>query len=135
MDHELLVQLQLIVERLGDIQGRMATKEELRALEARMATKEDLQALEDRMTTKMADLEGRMTAKMADLEGRMTAKMANLEGRMATKEELRELETRIMVTLENDVSRRISSLFDGYQMAMEKQYELERRVARLENAG
>ena len=124
MDHELLVQLQLIVERLGDIQGRMATKEELRALEARMATKEDLQALEDRMTTKMADL-----------EGRMTAKMANLEGRMATKEELRELETRIMVTLENDVSRRISSLFDGYQMAMEKQYELERRVARLENAG
>ena len=124
MDHELLEQLQLIVERLGDIQGRMATKEELRALEARMATKEDLQALEDRMTTKMADLEGRMTAKMADLEGRM-----------ATKEELRELETRIMVTLENDVSRRISSLFDGYQMAMEKQYELERRVARLENAG
>ena len=135
MDHELLEQLQLIVERLGDIQGRMATKEELRALEARMATKEDLQALEDRMTTKMADLEGRMTAKMADLEGRMTAKMANLEGRMATKEELRELETRIMVTLENDVSRRIDSLFDGYQMAMEKQYELERRVARLENAG
>ena len=124
MDHELLEQLQLIVERLGDIQGRMATKEELRALEARMATKEDLQALEDRMTAKMADLEGRMTAKMADLEGRM-----------ATKEELRELETRIMVTLENDVSRRISSLFDGYQMAMEKQYELERRVARLENAG
>ncbi len=124
MDRELLEQLQLIVERLGDIQGRMATKEELRALEARMATKEDLQALEDRMTTKMADLEGRMTAKMADLEGRM-----------ATKEELRELETRIMVTLENDVSRRISSLFDGYQMAMEKQYELERRVARLENAG
>ena len=134
MDHELLEQLQLIVERLGDIQGRMATKEELRALEARMATKEDLQALEDRMTTKMADLEGRMTAKMADLEGRMTAKMANLEGRMATKEELRELETRIMVTLENDVSRRIESLFDGYQMAMEKQYELERRVARLEAA-
>ena len=76
MDRELLEQLQLIVERLGDIQGRMATKEELR-----------------------------------------------------------ELETRIMVTLENDVSRRISSLFDGYQMAMEKQYELERRVARLENAG
>ena len=124
MDRELLEQLQLIVDRLGDIQGRMATKEELRALEARMATKEDLQALEDRMTTKMADLEGRMTARMADLEGRM-----------ATKEELRELETRIMVTLENDVSRRISSLFDGYQMAMEKQYELERRVARLENAG
>ena len=123
MDHELLEQLQLIVERLGDIQGRMATKEELRALEARMATKEDLQALEDRMTAKMADLEGRMTARMADLEGRM-----------ATKEELRELETRIMVTLENDVSRRISSLFDGYQMTMEKQYELERRVARLEEA-
>ena len=135
MDRELLEQLQLIVERLGDIQGHMATKEELRALEARMATKEDLQALEDRMTTKMADLEGRMTTKMADLEGRMTAKMADLEGRMATKEELRELETRIMVTLENDVSRRIDSLFDGYQMAMEKQYELERRVARLENAG
>ena len=100
-----------------------------------MATKEDLQALEDRMTARMADLEGRMTTKMADLEGRMTAKMADLEGRMATKEELRELETRIMVTLENDVSRRIDSLFDGYQMAMEKQYELERRVARLENAG
>ena len=85
---------------------------------------------------RLVDIQSRMATKdeLQALEGRMAAKIADLESRMATKEELQELETRIMVTLENDVSRRIESLFDGYQMAMEKQYELERRVARLEAA-
>ena len=59
--------------------------------------------------------------------------------RLPTQEQVQELIDRrarqTEVLLENDVSRRIDSLFDGYQMAMEKQYELERRVARLENAG
>ena len=58
--------------------------------------------------------------------------------RLPTQEQVQELIDRrarqTEVLLENDVSRRISSLFDGYQMAMEKQYELERRVARLEEA-
>ena len=58
--------------------------------------------------------------------------------RLPTQEQVQELIDRrarqTEVLLENDVSRRIDSLFDGYQMAMEKQYELERRVARLEEA-
>ena len=58
--------------------------------------------------------------------------------RLPTQEQVQELIYRrarqTEVLLENDVSRRIDSLFDGYQMAMEKQYELERRVARLEEA-
>ena len=58
--------------------------------------------------------------------------------RLPTQEQVQELIDRracqTEVLLENDVSRRIDSLFDGYQMAMEKQYELERRVARLEAA-
>ena len=57
---------------------------------------------------------------------------------LPTQEQVQELIDRrarqTEVLLENDVSRRIDSLFDGYQMAMEKQYELERRVARLEEA-
>ena len=58
--------------------------------------------------------------------------------RLPTQEQVQDLIDRrarqTEVLLENDVSRRIDSLFDGYQMAMEKQYELERRVARLEEA-
>ena len=58
--------------------------------------------------------------------------------RLPTQEQVQELIDRrarqTEVLLENDVSRRIDSLFDGYLMAMEKQYELERRVARLEEA-
>ena len=58
--------------------------------------------------------------------------------RLPTQEQVQELIDRrarqTEVLLENDVSRRIDSLFDGYQMAMENQYELERRVARLEEA-
>ena len=58
--------------------------------------------------------------------------------RLPTQEQVQELIDRrarqTEVLLENDVSRRIDSLFDGYQMAMEKQYELEQRVARLEEA-
>ena len=49
----------------------------------------------------------------------------------------------VKVLVENDVGKRIDSLFDGYKLAHEKQWELERkfeelekRLARLEaNAG
>ena len=38
----------------------------------------------------------------------------------------------INIKLENDVSKRIDSLFDGYKLAHEKQWELERKVEQLE---
>ena len=36
------------------------------------------------------------------------------------------------ILIENDVSKRIDSLFDGYKLAHEKQWELERKVEQLE---
>ena len=38
----------------------------------------------------------------------------------------------VKVIIENDVSKRIDSLFDGYKLAHEKQWELERKVEQLE---
>ncbi len=45
---------------------------------------------------------------------------------------IKESETRINIKIENDVSKRIDSLFDGYKLAHEKQWELERKVEQLE---
>ena len=45
---------------------------------------------------------------------------------------IKESEARINIKLENDVSKRIDSLFDGYKLAHEKQWELERKVEQLE---
>lgn len=44
------------------------------------------------------------------------------------KQEIRDAETRINIKIENDVSRRIESLFDGYKLVHEKQWELERQT-------
>ncbi len=38
----------------------------------------------------------------------------------------------IKLMIENDVSKRIESLFDGYKLTHEKQWELERKVKALE---
>ncbi len=39
---------------------------------------------------------------------------------------------RIEIKLENEVTKRIDSLFDGYKLNREKQWELERRLDALE---
>ncbi len=44
------------------------------------------------------------------------------------KQEIRDTETRINLKIENDVSKRIESLFDGYKLVHEKQWELERQT-------
>lgn len=62
---------------------------------------------------------------------------------MATKEDIRESEARLTqkieeselrtkIFVENNVSKKIESLFDGYKLTHEKQWELERRMERLE---
>lgn len=57
-------------------------------------------------------------------------------------QKIKESETRINVKIENEVSRKIESLFDGYKLTHEKQWEMERRIddlerrlERIENAG
>ena len=39
-----------------------------------------------------------------------------------------ESETRINLKIENEVSKRIEALFDGYKLTHEKQWELERKT-------
>lgn len=41
-------------------------------------------------------------------------------------------EQRMKIYIENDVGKRIDSLFDGYKLTHEKQWELERKVDQLE---
>ena len=40
------------------------------------------------------------------------------------KNEVKESETRINLKIENEVSKRIEALFDGYKLTHEKQWEL-----------
>lgn len=46
-------------------------------------------------------------------------------------EKIRESETRINLKIENDVTKRIDALFDGYKLTHEKQWELERSTEEL----
>lgn len=48
------------------------------------------------------------------------------------RHEIKETETRIMVKIENDVTKRIDALVDGYKLNHEKQWELEQQVKELE---
>lgn len=44
---------------------------------------------------------------------------------------IKESETRINLKIENDVTKRIDALFDGYKLTHEKQWELERETETL----
>ncbi|MEM1484262.1 hypothetical protein V6615_05200 [Oscillospiraceae bacterium PP1C4] len=43
-----------------------------------------------------------------------------------------ESETRINIKIENEVTKRIDALFDGYKLTHEKQWEMERKMQELE---
>ena len=58
------------------------------------------------------------------------AGMDGLEKRL--NENIKEEIRGVKILIENDVSKRIDSLFDGYKLAHEKQWELERIVEQLE---
>ena len=58
------------------------------------------------------------------------AGMYGLEKRL--NENIKEEIRGVKILIENDVSKRIDSLFDGYKLAHEKQWELERKVEQLE---
>lgn len=56
--------------------------------------------------------------------------MESMELRL--REEIKSSERRTMVYIENNVTKRIDTLFDGYKLTHEKQWELERKVESLE---
>ena len=71
-------------------------------------TKEDLQQIAELLDQKMEKLEERLDQKMED----------KIRG--------------VKVLIENDIGKRIDSLFDGYKLAHEKQWELEHKMEALE---
>ena len=48
------------------------------------------------------------------------------------REEIKSSEQRTRVYIENDVSKRIDALFDGYKLTHEKQWETDRKLRELE---
>ncbi len=62
---------------------------------------------------------------MSAMEDRLNSKMSAMEERL--RSEIKESETRTRLYIENEVGRRIDSLFDGYKLTHEKQWELERQ--------
>lgn len=51
-----------------------------------------------------------------------------IQGMADIRQEIKESETRTRIFIENQVSKRIDSLFDGYKLVHEKQWELERQT-------
>lgn len=56
--------------------------------------------------------------------------MSELETRLDRN--IKESETRMKVFIENEVTKRIDALFDGYKLTHEKQWELERQTQALQ---
>lgn len=68
---------------------------------------------------------------MESMEQRLRVEIKSSEERM--REEIKSSEQRTMVYIENNVTKRIDALFDGYKLTHEKQWELERRTDQLQN--
>ncbi len=62
---------------------------------------------------------------MVQMENRLNQKIQEV------RTEVQESETRTKVFIENEVTKRIDTLFDGYKLTHEKQWELERETENL----
>ena len=91
-----------------------------------MLDQNDLQAIAQLMEQQKKDILEVVDQRTNSLLEVMQQQADTLQGM------IKESEARINIKLENDVSKRIDSLFDGYQLAHEKQWELERKVEQLE---
>jgi len=73
------------------------------------------------------DMEKDLIAQIAEMMGQQTQGLMNyIDSRIDG------LETRTQVFIENNVSKKIESLFDCYKLNHEKQWELERKTEHLE---
>ena len=59
--------------------------------------------------------------------------MADMEKRIVEQVDIKiqESESRINIKMESEITKRIDSLFDGYKLVHEKQWELERQTESL----
>lgn len=112
-------------------------------------TKEDLMQISELMDQKFERFEQKMDQKLDALEKRMDQKMdqkidalrdemetmmdRKIEGLRRDTETMMEDKIRgVKILIENDVSKRIDALFDGYKLVYEKQHELETRLSIVE---
>lgn len=49
------------------------------------------------------------------------------QSELRTAKRIEEFETRLSIKIENELTKRIDALFDGYKLTHEKQWELERQ--------
>lgn len=72
----------------------------------------------------------KLDSKIDSVESNLNNKIDQVENKLDKK--IDQVETKIMFYVENNVTKKIESLFDGYKLTHEKQWELERRVDKLE---
>lgn len=104
------------------------TKEMLEAILARMDGMES--RFDEKLQQQRDDLMGAMQQQKEDLMEVMQQQADTLVGMMESKIEASQRET--MVFIENNVGKRMDSLFDGYKLTHEKQWELEHRMEQAE---
>ncbi|MEE1492292.1 MAG: hypothetical protein UGF45_09860 [Massilioclostridium sp.] len=66
----------------------------------------------------------------------LVSKIGEMDNKIDTMQKdivsLKQGQSEIKTTIENDVNKRIDGLFDGYQLTHEKQWALERKMEQLE---
>ena len=95
-----------------------------------MLDQNDLQAIAQLISQSEDRMMEVMPQQKEDLMEVMQQQADTLMGMMETKIQTSQRE--VMVFVENSVGKRIDSLFDGYKLTHEKQWELEHRMERME---
>jgi len=129
-NNELLAQvLAAINERTDALEKKL--DERIDALETRFNERTD--ALEKKLDERTAALDQKLEER-TDLLMRMIHEQSVVLTEKLTEkmyEVSREAETRVNLKIEHEVSKKIESLFDGYKLAHEKQWELDRENQQL----
>ena len=112
VDKELLEQFEILANGMAQMEDRLNKKIE-----------DEVGGVEDRLNRKIEATVEQIAKEIGDVAEHLDKKID------AVQKDVR----RVEIIIENDVNKKISSLFDGYKLNHEKQWELERRVEKLEH--
>ncbi|MCL2069297.1 MAG: hypothetical protein FWH00_05285 [Oscillospiraceae bacterium] len=122
MDKELMEQFSLLAGMMEKMDGRISGIES------------EVSGIKSKVSGIESEVRG-IKSKVSNIEFTMVSR-DNIDPRALLDEGIETISDRsaskVAAIIENTLGKRIDSLFDGYKLTHEKQYELERRVDKLE---
>ena len=105
------------------------TNEEL-ILQMLTEMKLSITTLDNNLSSRITDLDNKLSVRITESNNMLSGRIADLDNKLSQR--IEDNTALINLKIENDVTKRIELLFDGYKLINERQWESDHRVNELE---